>query len=251
MILVCFRFYEELNDYLPAELRKVWFDYSFPDRILLKEAILSIGIPTGSIDLILVNQQSRGFGYLLQDGDRVSVFPVFELFNLSGITQLREKPLRNPKFICDVHLGKLCKYLRMLGWDSLYSNHYTPKEMIAISREEKRIILSRNQKLTRAQETTHSYWIRSADPLEQIKDLIRKLDLASGADPLTRCLNCNNKLYLVEKREVLPLLQPRTARYYTEFLRCPVCSQVYWKGSHFGNMLKFIHHLQEELINPL
>jgi len=59
---------------------------------------------------------------------------LFELFDLTGISPLREKPLRNPTFICDVHLGRLCKYLRMLGWDTLYSNRYTPEEIIAISR---------------------------------------------------------------------------------------------------------------------
>lgn len=244
MVHVCFRFYEELNEYLPKELRKVWFEYSFPAGSSLKDAVLTMGVPPENIDLILVNQQSRGFGYLLQDDDRISVFPVFELLNLSGITQIREKPLRNPRFICDVHLGRLCKYLRMLGFDTLYSNRFIPEEMIAISRQEKRIILSRNHTLTRDREVTHSYWIRSANPLEQLKDLTGKLDLTTGANPLTRCLTCNNELLPLEKQEALPRLQPRTAKYYAEFLRCATCDQIYWKGSHYENMLKFIHQLR-------
>lgn len=124
---VFFRFYEELNDYLPEELRKVWFECLIENETSVSEKIQSLGIPLDNIDLILVNQQSRGFGYILQDGDRISVYPVFELFDLSEVSRLREKPLRNPTFICDVHLGRLCKYLRMLGWDTLYSNHYTPQ----------------------------------------------------------------------------------------------------------------------------
>jgi uncharacterized protein len=237
---VSFRFYEELNDYLPEEKRKIWFEYSFSGAIFIQDAIQSMGVPPDEIDLILVNQQSKGFDYLLQDGDRISVYPVFELFDLTGISQLRGTPLRNPTFICDVHLGRLCKYLRMLGWDTLYSNKYTPEEMIAISRKEKRIILSRSYQLTRHKEVTHSYWIRSADPLEQVKDLILKLDLSSGTNPLIRCLNCNDKVVPVGKIEILHRLQDRTAKYYNEFFNCPTCNKIYWKGSHFENMLAFI-----------
>lgn len=237
---VCFRFYEELNDYLPEEKRKVWFEHSFSGGMIIQDVIGSLGVPPGEIDLILVNQQSKGFDYRLQDGDRISVYPVFELLDLSGISSLREKPLRNPTFICDVHLGRLCKYLRMLGLDTLYSNQYIPEEIIAISCKEKRIILSRSYQLTRHKEVTHSYWIRSSDPLEQVKDLVIKLDLINLADPLTRCLICNDKLVPVEKPEILHRLQERTAKYYNEFFNCPTCNQIYWKGSHFENMLDFI-----------
>jgi len=237
---VFFRFYEELNDYLPDEERKVWIEYFFKDRMNIQDAIQSFGVPPGEIDLILVNQQSKSFDYLLQDGDRISVYPVFELFDLSGISRLREKPLRNPTFICDVHLGRLCKYLRMLGWDTLYSNHFTPDEMIAISLRERRIILSRSYRLTRHKEVSHSYRIRSSDSLEQVKDLISKLDLSDRINPLTRCLNCNAMLVPVDKQAVIQLLQDRTAKYYNEFFKCPDCNQIYWKGSHFENMLRFI-----------
>ncbi|MFC2137430.1 Mut7-C RNAse domain-containing protein [Bacteroidota bacterium] len=81
---------------------------------------------------------------MLKNNDRISVFPVFELFDISELIKLREKPLRNIKFICDVHLGKLCKYLRMLGFDTLYSNQYTNDDLTEISNDERRIILSKN-----------------------------------------------------------------------------------------------------------
>lgn len=237
---VRFRFYEELNNYLPEKRRKVWFEYFFTGVISVQDAIQSLGIPSGEIDLILVNQQPKGFDHLLQDDDRISVYPVFELFDLSKISRLREMPLRNPTFICDVHLGRLCKYLRMLGWDALYSNHYTTKEMIAISLQEKRIILSRSCQLIRNKEVTRAYWIRSSNPVEQIKDLIIKLDLSNRINPLIRCLNCNAMIVPVEKLKIHHRLQDRTARYYSEFFNCQNCNQIYWKGSHFENMLNFI-----------
>lgn len=241
MIQVRFRFYEELNDYLPEEMRKVWIESRIETKPSVGEMIQSLGIPLDDIDLILVNQQSKGFDYFLQDGDRISVYPQFESFDISEVNQLREKPLRDPSFICDVHLGRLCKYLRMLGWDTLYSNQYTPAEMIELSNKEKRIILSQSINLTQHKEVTHAFWIRSSDPLEQLKGLVSKLDLSKQTDPLTRCLNCNNKLEQIDKIEILGRLEARTAKYYTEFFNCPACNQIYWKGSHYENMIEFIH----------
>ena len=237
---VSFRFYEELNNYLPLEKHKVWFEYIFADATSMQDALLSMEVPLDEIELILVNQQSKGLDYILQDGDRISVYPVFESFDLSGISQIREKPLRNPKFICDVHLGRLSKYMRMLGWDTLYSNQYSPDEMIAISCQEKRIILSRNYQLTRHKKVTHSYWIQSSCPVEQIKDLINKLDLSNKIIPLTRCLKCNQRLVPVEKKKIAHRLEALTAKYYNEFYVCPACDQIYWKGSHFERMSDFI-----------
>lgn len=245
MIQVSFRFYEELNNYLPEEMQKVWVENRIETQASIGEIIQSLGIPLDDIDLILVNQQSKGFEYFLHDGDRISIYPVFESFDISEMNRLRERLLRNPKFICDVHLGRLCKYLRMLGWDTLYSNEYTPEEMIERSLQEKRILLSRSIHLIRHQGLTHAWWVRSSNPLEQLNDLVTRLDLSKQADPLTRCLNCNSMLVEVNKMEIMDRLEDRTAKYYSEFFVCRTCDQIYWKGSHYESMVKFIEqHFQ-------
>lgn len=241
MSKVYFRFYEELNDHFPEEMRQTWFEYPLNDRISIRQAISSLGVSPAEVDLILVNQISKGFDYLLQDGDRISVYPVFELFDISGISELRDKPLREIRFICDVHLGKLSRYMRMFGFDTLYSNRYTNEQIIRIATEERRIILSRNYRLVRDKRVTHSYWIRSSVPLEQIRDLVDKLDLSKSINPLTRCMECNGVLLPVDKRQILPRLEPHTANYFDEFFRCDTCDRIYWKGSHFENMINFIH----------
>lgn len=240
MNLITFRFYEELNHYLPENLRKVWIESVVHKGTTVGEKIQSFGISLDEVDLVLINQQSRGFDYLLKDGDRVSVYPQFELLNVSEITKVRDTALRKPKFICDVHLGKLCKYLRMLGWDTHYSNLYTPEDIIRLAREENRIILSRNVLFARHKDVRHFWWVRSAEPLEQIKDLIIRLDLSGQAEPFTRCLNCNGLLEPIEKSKIASRLKSHTAQYYDEFFHCITCDQVYWKGSHYENMLKFI-----------
>ncbi|MGE5429411.1 MAG: Mut7-C RNAse domain-containing protein [Methylococcaceae bacterium] len=242
---VRFRFYEELNDYLPEELRKSWIESSAETGTSVGQKISSFGIPLNEIDLILVNQQSVSFDYILRQGDRVSVYPVFETFDISEVSNLRDNPLRELSFIGDVHLGQLCKYLRMLGFDTLYSNDYTPGPMIEISNLEKRVILSKNIRLIRHRKVTHAWWVRSSDSKEQLKELIYGLNILKWANPLTRCLNCNNKLETVKKDDISDRLEERTAKYYTEFFRCPVCDQIYWKGSHYESMLEFIHQIEK------
>ncbi len=89
-----FRFYEELNDRIPEGIRKVETPFWFSRPLTIKEAIGSFGIRPDEIDLVLVNGVSVDFGHLLRNGDRVSVYPIFERFDISGITKVREKPLK-------------------------------------------------------------------------------------------------------------------------------------------------------------
>lgn len=239
---VHFRFYEELNDYLPEENRKEWFDLTIEPGTPLRNVFEKLGVPTNEIDLILVNQRSKRLDYHLQNEDRISVYPIFELFDISSVSEIRDKPLRNLKFIGDVHLGRLCKYLRMLGFDTLDFKNYPVDQLIKLSRQDHRILLSKDQKLGKNPNVNHWYWIRSSDPLEQIRDLYGKLDLAGSLDPLTRCIKCNNEIAPVSKEEVREKLQARTAKYYEGFFQCPNCERIYWKGSHYDHMLEFIRN---------
>lgn len=239
---VHFRFYEELNDFLPVENRKIWFVENIETGTTIRTILQKLGVPIKEVDLILVNQQSQGLDYQLHNDDRVSVYPMFELFDISSVSKVHDKPLRNLKFIGDVHLGRLCKYLRMLGFDTLYFKNYSVDQLIDLSRQGRRILLSKDQKLAKHPKVNHWYWIRSSDPLEQIRDLYEKLDLASNIEPLIRCIKCNNEIISVPKKEILGKLQPRTAKYYQEFFQCPDCERIYWKGSHYEHMMEFIEN---------
>jgi len=117
-----FRFYEELNDFLPIYRRKKPFVYSFTGTPAVKDAVEALGVPHTEIDLILVNGKSVDFRYQLKNDDKVSVYPVFESLDISETTHLRAVVLRIPKFVLDVHLGKLARKLRMLGFDALFRN---------------------------------------------------------------------------------------------------------------------------------
>lgn len=235
-----FRFYEELNDFLPYRWKKVAFQYEFSGRPSVKDAIEALGVPHTEIDLILVNGTSVDFTYHLDDGDRVSVYPVFESLDIGSVTRLRAKPLRESRFILDAHLGKLAKHLRLCGFDCLFNNHYSDPELIDIAGTERRIILTRDRALLRNGRVTHAYWIRSQEPGEQLKEVLVRFNLKDRLAMFSRCMECNTPLEKVDKKDIEDRLQPGTRRYFSEFKICPGCRRIYWNGSHYKHMEKFI-----------
>lgn len=241
--IISIRFYEELNDFLKSEIRKKWINYTFRINQTVKDAIEAMGVPHAEIDLILVNGKSVGFDYHLQDEDRVSVYPVFETLDISTLTLLRPKPLRKTRFILDVHLGKLCKYLRMLGFDTYYRNDLDDDEIVKISVTEKRIILTRDLGILKNGAVTHGYWIRSKDSKEQLFEVINHFDLEDKFRPFYRCTMCNGRVKEVDKTEIEHLLKMNTKIYFDKFYQCNDCKRVYWEGTHFKNMQNFIHEI--------
>jgi uncharacterized protein len=87
------RLYEELNDYVSRERRKVTFSVTFKDPVTIRNAICSLGIPAEKVDLVLVNSEPVPFDHIINEGNIVSVYPIFESFDISGVTRLRDKPL--------------------------------------------------------------------------------------------------------------------------------------------------------------
>jgi uncharacterized protein len=240
MSLAYFRFYEELNDFLPARKRKKLFPYEFRGNPSVKDAIEAIGVPHVEVDLIIVNGLSIDFSYKIKDSDTVSVYPVFESLDIASVTHLREKPLRDLKFISDIHLGKLTKYLRLCGFDTYYHTDLSDQEIINLAISEKRIILTRDKELLKNKKITHGYWVRSGNTHEQIKDIIQRFDLKKSITLFTRCLDCNGLLNDVTKKEIIDRLLPKTRQYYRKFKKCHNCDRIYWNGSHYHCMKRQI-----------
>src|SRR5215208_5091043 len=214
MINIHLRFYEELNDFLPLEKRKISFDHTILVKTSIKDIIESLGVPHTEIDLILVNGQSVNFTYQVQENDYISIYPVFELLDIGELTHLRPEPLRNPRFILDVHLGKLARHLRLLGFDVIYDKHYSDETITIHCQTEKCIVLTRDVGLLKNKKITHGYWIRATDPEKQIIEVLNKFDLYRKSHPFTRCLECNGLLESVEKNKIIHLLLPATEQYY-------------------------------------
>jgi uncharacterized protein with PIN domain len=242
---VYFRFYEELNDFLPEEKRKVRFALYYIDRSSVKDVIESLGAPHTEVDLILINGKSVGFDYLINDGDDISVYPVFESLDITNVQHLRPKPLRVPKFIADVHLGKLTRYLRMMGFDVLYKNNFVDDEIVNLSLKEKRAILTRDRGILKRSEVTHGYWVRSTKIKEQLSEVIKRFDLKNIIKEFSRCITCNSVLNPISKNEIIDDLPPKVSEFQDSFSICPSCQKIFWKGTHHQKMLSFIQSVKD------
>jgi uncharacterized protein with PIN domain len=228
-----FRFYAELNDFLPPARRARETAYSFRGTPSIKDAIEAQGVPHTEVDLVLVNGGSVDFQHLLRDGDRVSVYPVFEGLDITPAVRLRPRPLRISRFVLDGHLGKLARWLRLLGFDTLYHNDAEDADIIHTALREGRIILTRDLGLLRVRDVTHGYWVRSSDPAEQLREVVARLELGTQVRPFTRCMICNGLIQPAAKEQVWEWLAPRTRAHYDEFHTCVGCGRIYWKGRHY------------------
>lgn len=237
------RFYEELNDFLAPALRKTEFTHRFARRTSIKDMIESFGVPHTEIELILVNGVSVDFSYIVNDGDRISVYPVFESLDISPLVRLRPKPLRSPRFVLDCHLGRLTRYLRLLGLDCLYRNDYDDEAIAEIASQDRRIVLTRDRALLQRKIITHGYFVRAIKPRLQVKEVLTRLDLYGSIAPFTRCPRCNGQLVDVNKQKIEDRLEPLTKKYYDKFRLCEECGQVYWQGSHHVRAQRLIEEL--------
>jgi uncharacterized protein with PIN domain len=237
------RFYEELNDFLPHAHRKKEFIHHFKENPSLKDLIESIGVPHTEIELILVNGESVDFSYQVKNNDRISVYPMFEALDMTDHIKLRDKPLREIRFILDCHLGKLAKYLRMAGFDTLFKNDFTDSEIACISKQENRIVLTRDRDLLKRSIIDHGHYVHETLVLKQFKEIINHFDLARQIQPFSRCLDCNGEIIKADKCDIKHLLEPQTLKFYQEFWQCNSCKKIYWQGSHYQSMLKQIRQL--------
>ena len=200
---VIFRFYEELNDFLPLNRQKTDFEIDFRSNRSIKDMIEALGVPHTEVDLILINGKSVDFDYIIKSGDRVSVYPVFESLNIENVTHLRRIPLRCTKFIADVNMGHIAKYMRLLGLDVYYHPSVSAQEIIKISRNANRIILTKSRKLLNFKEVTHGIFIRPGKTEDQVRMIIDFLDIKNRLRPFSRCLLCNNLSERIPEENIL------------------------------------------------
>lgn len=252
MARAVFRFYEELNDFLAPEQRKVAFEHVFSRRTSVKDMIEALGVPHPEVELILVNGASAGFGHIVRDGDRIAVYPVFESFDIAEHLCVREQPLRAVRFVLDTHLGTLARYLRLCGFDTLYRNDYRDDELAEISAAQHRTLLTRDRFLLKRRIVTHGYCVRCDHPPHQLTEIVHRFQLRNAIRPFTRCARCNGELHDVNKDTIAHRLEPLTRRYYDTFRMCSDCGRIYWRGSHVRRIEALIDNLPSSALpgNP-
>ena len=243
MARVQFRCYAELNDFLPLAQRQRDIELEFQPPAPLRHLVETLGVPHTEVDLVLLNGESVDLEQRVNDGDRVSLYPLFEAMDITPVLRLRSEPLREPRFVVDAHLGKLARYLRLLGFDTRFENDCGDAALVQAVQAEHRILLTRDRALLMRRGVTHGCYVRPTRPLDQLGYLIRRLDLYRCFRPFTRCMLCNGFLGPVDKRELEDSLPPRVRVAFERFWRCGGCGQVYWQGSHYDRLQGLVQEL--------
>lgn len=204
----------------------------------VKDAVESVGVPHTEIGRIRVDGVDVGFDTLLDEED--AVIDVEPVGSRTDPAPLEPAPLPAPRFVCDVHLGRLAQRLRLLGFDTRYRNDLDDDELVEIACDDRRWVLTRDRRLLMRGVVVHGYLVRATDPSEQTVEVTRRFDLAGEARPFTRCMRCNGRLVAVAKAEIEHRLEPGTRQEHDEFVRCRDCSRLYWPGSHHEPLTSFV-----------
>jgi uncharacterized protein with PIN domain len=149
-------------------------------------------------------------------------------------------------FIADKTLGKLAKWLRILGYDTIYWRSDDLTGLLSRALEEGRALITKDSKLYQGKGTVRALLIQEDNPFLQLQEVLRHFRLPVNKEMLfTRCLICNASLEEVVPEEVKEEVPDYIYHTHQEFSRCPSCRKVYWAGTHYGQMAKVVERLRE------
>ncbi len=138
----------------------------------------------------------------------------------------------NPRFVADVMLGRLAKWLRIAGFDVLYSNRFTDDELVALARRDGRVLLSRDTRLLIRRAVKQFIFLESDKVQDQIRQIFNLTRTVNLPNLLSRCLSCNEVLSEVARDSVQGIVPPYVYETQTRFKSCPKCGKLYWAGTH-------------------
>jgi uncharacterized protein with PIN domain len=237
-----FRFYAQLNDFLPPSRRGRRFEHRLTTPASVKDTIEAVGVPHPEVDLILVNGDAADFARRVEGDDDVAVFPRFRSIALDAMLRAGSDPPMPPRFALDQHLGKLASLLRLTGIDAEL-RHDDP-ELAALSATTGRVLLTRDVGLLKRATVRHGYWVRSTDPITQAEEVFERFDLSGATAPFSRCLRCNTPLVEASRDAVASRVPPRAASHFTRFTECSGCGRVYWEGTHFPKLQAIVDRVR-------
>jgi uncharacterized protein len=217
------RFAEELRLFLAPGHRSGQVRGACDGTSSLGHVVESLGVPLTEVGSLAVDGRPATPRYRPGGGEVVDVAAV-----------LRPQRLPSARFILDVHLGTVARWLRLVGVDAAYGNDLDDGTLIERANRGRLALLTQDRGLLRRRKLWLGAYVRGAGPDEQFRDVLDRF--APPLAPWTRCLACNGLLAPVSKADVEPLLRPGTRRTYQTFSRCADCGQIYWRGAHSGRL---------------
>jgi uncharacterized protein with PIN domain len=202
----------------------------------IKDAIEAFGLPHTEVGDIACDGQPVDFRRRVEAGQRFNISPHPTPWDVKRPTILRPIPLPELRFVVDVNAGRLARYLRMAGFDTLYDPCWDDRAILAVLENEPRLLLTRNLELLKRKQVVFGRRIRADHPLRQLREVIRLFGIHDLPHPFSRCLDCNMLLEPVAKQDILPRLEPLTILYVDLFSICRSCDRIYWEGSHVEKM---------------
>lgn len=143
-------------------------------------------------------------------------------------------------------LGRLAKWLKILGFDTLFFSKIDDDELITIAKQEERILLTRDNGLIQRAQDVETFFIESEDWEEQVRQVLDHFDLLEKTHPHTRCIECNSSLKNLPKKSAKNLVSSFIFERADSFALCPSCGRVFWRGTHFQDMETKIQGLLEK-----
>ncbi len=144
------------------------------------------------------------------------------------------------KFVADCMLGKLAKWLKILGFDTAYFSKIEDDDLLIVAQNESRILLTRDNGLIERSKNIHSLFIDSEKWTEQIQQVLKEFNLKKKIKSNSRCIQCNTVLKPLQKEQSQNLVTPFVYNNADVFSLCPECGRVFWKGTHHSDMEKKI-----------
>lgn len=245
MLTATFHFLGDLPFFLTDDSNGVTTSIYPP--VSVKHVIESLGVPHTEVGAIGVNGRFVDFSYLVQPDDAVSVYPLPLPESVTPDVTLRPPlPHNPPHFLLDNHLGRLARYLRLLGFDAHYPpDHLTDADLAQLAHDEARVMLTRDRGLLMRNLVTHGYCLRTKDSEAQLMAVLDRFELRDQIQAWTRCLRCNGRLAPIPKADVIDRLEPKTKKYFNKFHICQACGQIYWKGSHYRPLLDLVQRAKQ------
>lgn len=187
----------------------------------VKDPIEAIGVPHTEIARVCIDGIEAPLTQRLNGGECIDVQPVI----VQRIDHV-------PRFVLDVHLGRLARYLRLIGFDTRYANEADDDELVEQSCNEARTLLTRDTGLLKRASVTDAAFVYETDPRRQLREILDRFELAGRLAPFTRCVHCNGAVGPVDRVTAAACVPPRVFQTNTDFSRCAGCGRFYWRGTH-------------------
>jgi len=242
MARVTIYFRGDLKELLPTGKKGENHPLTISGKRSAKDLIESFGIPHTEVGHVLTNEKAVDLSYILRDGDRLEVHPAaVRMYNSPAFPV--ESGTGEVRLLCDEHLRKLCRRLRLLGFDAAIDKKWDDPQLADISEKEGRVLLSRDRGLLKRKKVTRGLLIRSTNSEEQVREVLDRLCLRNRCRPFSRCLLCAGLLRKTEPggedfEKIKRQIPEKVLAWCREYNFCLICGQVYWKGSHYKKLAK-------------